>query len=103
MTIDKASLTTKTDRSLNHRRDKHNTKMLTKAQELAKKYYGTDDLKNLTPSQLDKIITWTTKKSPDQGKSKSRKAEMALRNNKRYQKDKTKLTEKYQGLVGKTN
>lgn len=94
MAIDKASLTTKTDRSLNHKRDKHNVKLLAQAQYLANKYYGTQDLKALTPFQLDKVISWTTNFSPDKGKNKSRKAEMRLRQNKRYQKDKTRLHQK---------
>lgn len=94
MAIDKASLTTKKDRMLNRKREKHNTKMLEKAQYLAKKYYGTQDLKALTPFQLDKVIGWTTNFSPDKGKNKSRKAEQRLRKNKRYQKDRTRLHQK---------
>lgn len=44
------------------------------AKQLAKKYYGTDDLSMLAPYQLDKVITWVTKRNPDAGKNKDRKA-----------------------------
>tara|TARA_R100001480_G_scaffold19792_2_gene29465 strand:+ start:171 stop:395 length:225 start_codon:yes stop_codon:yes gene_type:complete len=50
---------------------------------LAKKYYGTEDLSALQPYQLDKLTTWVTW-SEDRGKNKSRKAEMALRKNKKF-------------------
>ena len=50
---------------------------------LAKKYYGTEDLSALQPYQLDKITSWVTW-SPDQGKNQSRRAEMALRQNKKF-------------------
>jgi len=86
MAIDKASLTTKKDRQLNAQAIKRQKKMLEKASFLANKYYGTTDLKTLTPRQLDKIITWTTGMRPDKGKSQSRKAEMALRQNKKFSK-----------------
>ena len=50
---------------------------------LAQKYYGTKDFSQLAPYQLDKLTSWVTW-SPDQGKNQSRKAEMALRTNKKY-------------------
>ncbi len=74
MAIDKASLTTKKDRSTNYWAKKRSDKMLKKAQELANKYYGTEDLKALTPRQLDKIVNWTTGHSPNRGRNKDRKA-----------------------------
>ena len=55
-----------------------------KAQQLSLKYYKTEDLTQLQPYQLDKVISWTTNHSPDRGKSKSRKAEMKMRQNKKY-------------------
>ena len=102
MAIDKASLTTKKDRQSNTQTVKQQKKMLEKAQYLAKKYYKTSDLKALTPRQLDKVVTWATNCSPDAGKNRSRKAEMALRTNKKYQKDRTRLYNKEQGskLIG---
>jgi len=45
-----------------------------KAKKLAFKYYGTTDLKTLQSYQLDKVITWVTGTTPDEGKSKDRKA-----------------------------
>ena len=50
---------------------------------LAKKYYGTEDLSALAPYQLDKLTTWVTW-SEDKGKNQSRRAEMALRKNKKF-------------------
>jgi hypothetical protein len=50
---------------------------------LALKYYGTTDLSALKPYQLDKLASWVTW-SQDKGKNKSRKAEMALRKNKKF-------------------
>jgi len=50
---------------------------------LAKKYYGTEDLSALAPYQLDKLTTWVTW-SEDKGKNQSRRAEMALRRNKKF-------------------
>lgn len=50
---------------------------------LALKYYGTTDLSALEPYQLDKLATWVTW-SEDKGKNTSRKAEMALRKNKKF-------------------
>ena len=49
-----------------------------KAKRLAQKYYGTSDLKALKPYQLDKVISWTTGITPDEGKSKDRKAGRTL-------------------------
>jgi len=49
----------------------------------AQKYYGTSDLSTLAPYQLDKIMGWIMW-DEDAGKSKSRKAEMALRKNKKF-------------------
>jgi len=40
---------------------------------LAQHYYGTTDLTRLTPFQIDKIITWATKTSPDKGKNQDKK------------------------------
>lgn len=45
-----------------------------KAKKLSQKYYGTADLKALQPYQLDKIITWITGKTPDEGKNRDRRA-----------------------------
>ena len=42
--------------------------------DLAVKYYGTTDLRRLTPYQLDKITTWATGRNPDAGRSKGRYA-----------------------------
>jgi len=50
---------------------------------LAKKYYGTEDLSTLQPYQLDKIVSWITW-DEDKGKNQSRRAEMALRKNKKF-------------------
>ena len=50
---------------------------------LALKYYGTTDLSKLEPYQLDKLATWVTW-SEDKGKNQSRRAEMALRKNKKF-------------------
>ena len=50
---------------------------------LAFKYYGTKDLSKLEPYQLDKLATWVTW-SQDKGKNQSRRAEMALRKNKKF-------------------
>jgi len=50
---------------------------------LAKKYYGTEDLSALAPYQLDKLASWVTW-SEDKGKNQSRRAEMALRKNKKF-------------------
>lgn len=50
---------------------------------LAKKYYGTEDLAALAPYQLDKLASWVTW-SEDKGKNQSRRAEMALRKNKKF-------------------
>lgn len=61
---------------------------------LAKKYYGTEDLTALAPYQLDKLASWVTW-SEDKGKNQSRRAEMALRKNKKYQGKKT-----YSGGLG---
>jgi hypothetical protein len=72
MAIDKASLTTKKDRQLNANEIKRQKKMLAKATFLANKYYGTKDLKLLTPRQLDKIITWTTGWNPKPRREKGR-------------------------------
>jgi|SRR5210317_1071202 hypothetical protein len=74
MAIDKTSLTTKKDRQLNSQAIKRQKKMLEKASFLANKYYGTKDLKALTPKQLDKIVGWTTGHSPDRGRNQDRKA-----------------------------
>ena len=52
--------------------------------DLAVKYYGTTDLSRLQPHQLEKITTWATRMNPDQGKNQSRKAEYALRQNRKY-------------------
>ena len=41
--------------------------------DLAVKYYGTTDLKALTPYQLDKITTWVTW-NPNKGKNRDSKA-----------------------------
>lgn len=51
---------------------------------LALKYYGTDKLSSLQPYQLDKLVTWNTGRTVDYGKNQSRKAEMALRQNKKF-------------------
>jgi len=58
-------------------------KLNTKIHSLAKKYYGTTDLSALQPYQLDKLTTWVTW-SEDKGKNQSRRAEMALRKNKKF-------------------
>jgi hypothetical protein len=52
-------------------------------QSLALKYYGTKDFSQLQPYQLDKLTSWVTW-SEDKGKNQSRKAEMALRQNKKF-------------------
>jgi hypothetical protein len=36
-----------------------------KAKQLALKYYGTEDLKALSPYQLDKVVGWTTGRNID--------------------------------------
>ena len=43
-----------------------------KARELALKYYKTDNLKKLTPYQLDKLTTWVTGYNPNKLKDKNR-------------------------------
>jgi len=58
-------------------------KLNQKIKYLAQKYYGTEDLSALAPYQLDKISSWVMW-SPDKGKNQSRKAEMALRKNKKF-------------------
>lgn len=73
---------------------KSSVALMKKAKELANKYYGTTDLKALAPYQLDKVITWATNHSPNKGKSQSRKAEMALRQNKKYTKSAHKIKDK---------
>ena len=55
-----------------------------KARQLAQKYYGTEDLSKLKPFQLDKVTTWVTGYNPNKGKNQSRKAEYALRQNRKY-------------------
>ena len=60
-----------------------NTKLNNRLKYLAKKYYGTEDFSQLQPYQLDKLTTWVMW-SPDKGKNQSRKAEMALRQNKKF-------------------
>ena len=60
-----------------------NQKLNKQLEFLAQKYYGTKDFSNLKPYQLDKLTSWVTW-SPDQGKNQSRKAEMALRKNKKF-------------------
>ena len=55
----------------------------------AQKYYGTSDLSTLAPYQLDKIMGWIMW-GEDAGKSKSHKAQQALRQNKKYQGKHTK-------------
>ena len=41
---------------------------------LARKYYGTDNLNNLSQYQLDKLVTWTLHHSVKRGASKDRRA-----------------------------
>lgn len=60
----------------------------------AKKYYGTDDISKLEPYQIDKISGWVLKHSPNKGKSQSRKAEAALRQNKKFTKSAHKIKNK---------
>ena len=69
-----------------------------KLNELAIKYYGTDNLGSLQPYQLDKLVTWSTKMKPDAGKSSQRKAGNALNHNRKY-KPKGKPSNR-RGLVG---
>ena len=64
-------------------------KLNNRLKQLAKQYYGTEDLSKLQPYQLDKITTWVMW-SPDKGKNASRKAEMALRQNKKFKSKKHK-------------
>ena len=41
---------------------------------LAKKYYGTTNLSQLKPYQIDKIITWITGTQPTKGAAADRRA-----------------------------
>ena len=40
-----------------------------KFNKLALKYYGTSNVEELEPYQIDKLITWVTGTNPDQGKN----------------------------------
>lgn len=65
-------------------KQKQGNKITAQAKAKAQKYYGTSDLSKLAPYQLDKVMSWVMW-SEDAGKNRSRKAEMALRQNKKYQ------------------
>tara|TARA_R100000329_G_scaffold78185_1_gene67091 strand:- start:435 stop:668 length:234 start_codon:yes stop_codon:yes gene_type:complete len=58
-------------------------KLNNRLKQLSKKYYGTEDFSRLQPYQLDKLASWVTWHE-DKGKNQSRKAEMALRQNKKF-------------------
>lgn len=66
-----------------------------KIQFLAEKYYGTKDLSKLLPYQLDKVVGWATNMDPDQGKNQTRKAEMAIRKNKKFKSKRNNPNSKY--------
>lgn len=67
----------------------------TKIQLLAQKYYGTNDLSKLLPYQLDKVVGWAIKMDPDQGKNQTRKAERAIRQNKKFKSKRNNPNSKY--------
>ena len=74
-----------------------NSPFAKRARQLALKYYKTEDLAQLSTYRLDKLTTWVTGYNPDKGKNSSRKAEMALRKNKKYTKAHRHTKDKFIG------
>jgi hypothetical protein len=64
---------------------KQNTiKLERRMSSLANKYYNTTDIDKLTPTQLDKVITWAMNWSPDKGKNKAKKYQKAITGGTKY-------------------